>query len=143
MNKSVRVDGCVHHSAFLLHRSSFIVHRSSFLDQSLSVIAVFHNGTAFAEWVAGAAEGAAVAYEVDVEGVEFSGWDEGVHDVVGAAVGAFLGDEADAAQDAEDVRVEGEDFRAAGEEERAGDGLGADAAKLGEVFYGFCGRESV
>jgi hypothetical protein len=84
-----------------------------------------------------------VANEVDVEGVEFSVRDDGVHDLVGAAVGAFLGDEADAAEDAEDVRIEREDFFETGKEERAGDGFGADAAKLGEVTNRCFGREVV
>ena len=90
-------------------------------------------------WVARAAEGAAVAYEVDVEGVELARGDEGVHDFVREVVGAFRGDEADAAQDAEDVRVERENLLAAGEEERAGDGLRADAAELREVVGGLFG----
>lgn len=84
-----------------------------------------------------------MAYEVDVEGVELPRRDEGVHDVVCAPVGAFLGDETDAAQYAEDVRVEGEDFRAAGEQKRAGNGLGADAAESREIFDRRRGREIV
>ena len=84
-----------------------------------------------------------MADEVDVEGVELTRRDDGVHDLMGAAVGAFLGDEADASEDAEDVRVEREDFRVAGEEERAGDGFGADAAKLREIVCCRFGRECV
>ncbi|HKP72403.1 MAG TPA: hypothetical protein VJT82_05665, partial [Pyrinomonadaceae bacterium] len=50
------------------HLLPFIVHRSAFIisDNALSVVAVFHNGAAFAQGVAGAAEGAPVPDEVDV-----------------------------------------------------------------------------
>src|SRR4028118_2123504 len=51
-----------------------------------------------------------------------------------------LGGEAGAWGGAEEVRGEREDFRGAGEEERAGDGLGADAAKLRKIVNRRFGR---
>src|ERR1044071_3175452 len=105
------------------------------------VVAVLDDGAALAEGVARAAELAAVADEVDVEGVELAGGHEAVHDLVRELVGALRRDEADAAEDAEDVRVEREDLHAAGEEERAGRRLRPDAAERGEVANGFGGRQ--
>jgi hypothetical protein len=109
-------------------------------DSLVPVVAVFDDGAAFAEGVARAAEGAAVAYEVHVEGVELAGGHDAVHQGVRELVGAFRRYEADAAEHSEDVRVERKYLRAAGEEERAGDGLRADAAELREVARGIFRR---
>src|SRR2546423_989336 len=110
--------------------ASFEVRR---LNPLLPVVAVFDDGAALAEWVAGAAEFASVAYEVDVEGVEFSGGDEAGHHTGRELVGALPRGEGHAAQHSGDVRVEREDVGAAGEEERAGDRLRADAAELRKI----------
>src|SRR5437868_6965387 len=72
----------------------------------LSVVAVFDDGTTLAQGVARATEFATVAYEVDVERVEFSGGHNAVHHSVRELVGAFRGDESDAAEYAKYVRVE-------------------------------------
>src|SRR5215210_457362 len=77
-------------------------------DPRLPVVAVLDDGAAFAQRIAWAAELAPVADEVDVERVELPGGHEPVHEFVGAHVGALLGEKADAAQYAEDVRVERE-----------------------------------
>src|SRR5947209_20358078 len=104
------------------------------------VVAVFDDGAAPAQGFAGAAELAPVAYEVDVEGVELAGGHEAVHDFVRELVGALRGDEADASEDAEDVRVEREHVLAAGEQERAGGSLRADAAERRQITHGLAGR---
>ena len=101
-----------------------------FLYHRQSVIAVFNYGTALAEWLTRAAQGATVAYEVDVEGVELSLWDNAVQYLVRALVRAFLRDESDASEHAKDMRVQRKDLFATGEEQRAGDCLRAYAAKL-------------
>src|SRR3712207_9225846 len=69
-----------------------------------AVVAVLDDGAALADGVARAAEFAAVADEVDVEGVELARGHDPVHHLVRELVGALRGDEADAAQHAEDVR---------------------------------------
>ena len=106
------------------------------LDQRLSVIAVFDDGTAHALWVARAAQCAPVPYEINVEGIEFSFRHDSVHDLMRAPVRALLRDEADAAQYSEDMRVQRKYFFATSEQKSAGDGLRADAAKLPEIIDG-------
>jgi len=55
-------------------------------DYFLPVIAILYDGAAFAKRVARATERAPVAYEVDVEGIEFPARDYLVHDLVRACV---------------------------------------------------------
>ena len=81
--------------------------------------------------------------QVDVEGVKLSGRDNSVHDLVRACICAFLGNQANAPEDTEDVRVKGEDFLKASEKKRAGDGLRPDAAKLQEIASGIFARKMV
>src|SRR5207237_9008983 len=123
-----------------IHHSSFrIPHFIS--NPFLSVITILNNRAALAQRVAGAAELATVADEVDVEGVELAGGHEEVHRTVRELVGALRGDEADAAQDPEDVRVEREDILAAGEQKRAGGGLRADAAEPRQIAQDMAGGQ--
>jgi hypothetical protein len=71
-----------------------------------------------------------VTNQVDVKGVEFPARYDAVHQRVRSRVRAFLWNQADAPENAEDVRVEREDFLAAGEKESARDRFRADAPKL-------------
>jgi hypothetical protein len=97
---------------------------------SLSVVAMFNEAALNAERVAGAADSAAMADEIDVEWEMLARWDEAGHEVVGLLVRGTFGDKAEAARDAQDVGVQGEDRAAAGEEQHAAGRFRADAFVL-------------
>ncbi len=113
------------------------------LNHFLSVVAVFDDRATVASSVARAAECATVADQVNVEGEVFSFRHKLIHDLVCACVGAFLRDQSDATQHAEDVCVEREDGFATGKEECAGNRLRTDAAKPFEIRDGILGAHLV